>query len=322
MSLEPPSFATDISQPSVFPTWEQDILGELLRDKRSPNTRRTYAKSLKDFFLTMASQEPTPGVIGAFLNLNRFEAIAIVLRYRAGLLEKGLSPATINVRLAAVKSLVNYARKVGKCLYTLEDVEGLRVQTYRDTSGVKPEGFRQITEQINPDSLKGKRDLAILRLLWDNALRRAEVCALNREDYVPTDSQLWIKGKGKLSKDPIRLSRKAMALINDWLQAIGPHPRTSPLFCTLDRATHGHRLSGNALYSIVRGAAETAGIHKIISPHRIRHSAITAALDATNGDTRKVQKLSRHSNLNTLMLYDDNRHQHQGEVTDILSDLV
>ena len=38
-------------------------------------------------------------------------------------------------------------------------------------------------------------------------------------------------------------------------------------------------------------------------PHRIRHSVITAALDATEGNVRKVQKLSRHKNLNTLMVY-------------------
>ena len=72
----------------------------------------------------------------------------------------------------------------------------------------------------------------------------------------------------------------------------------------------------------MRDTAQAAGISKIISPHRIRHSAITAALDATNGDARKVQKLSRHRNLNTLMIYDDNRHQHQAEVTSLLADLV
>lgn len=302
--------------------FDQDILEELLRDRRSPNTRRTYAKGLKDFFVTMTQTEPTPEAIGRFLCLNRFEAISLVLRYRAGLVERGLRPATINVRLSAVKSLVNYARKIGKCDFSLADVEGLRAETYRDTTGVSPDGFKQITAVVNVESLKGKRDLAILRLLWDNALRRAEVCSLNVEDYQPEESRLWIKGKGKLTQEPISLSSKAIGLIDDWLLDIGDRPTDNPLFCTVDRATFGHRLSGNAIYNVVRNTAESAGITKIISPHRIRHSAITAALDATNGDTRKVQKLSRHKNLNTLMIYDDNRHQHQAEVTGILADLV
>lgn len=312
----------NLVSPTTFLGLAPDILNELLQDKRSPNTRRTYAKSLRDFFYCLTQQDATPDTVGQFLQLNRFEALRLVLRYRAILVEKGLAPATINVRLAAIKSLVNYARRVGKCDYSLEDVEGLRVQNYRDTGGIDPASFRRITAQIDQDSPKGKRDLAILRLLWDNALRRAEVCALNLEDYDPGAAKLWIKGKGKLTKEAIRLSDKAVLLIDQWLQAMGRRGKGQPLFCTLDRATFGHRLSGNAIYTIVRSAAETAGLAKILSPHRIRHSAITAALDATQGDTRKVQKLSRHSNLNTLMIYDDNRHHHQAEVTEILSQLV
>ncbi|MFM7192493.1 MAG: hypothetical protein ACKN9E_06955 [Microcystaceae cyanobacterium] len=87
---------------------DSDLLGELLRDKRSPNTRRTYAKGLKDFFVAMTQAEPSPERIAWFLSLGRFEAISLVLRCRAGLLERGLTPATVNVRLAAIKSLVNY----------------------------------------------------------------------------------------------------------------------------------------------------------------------------------------------------------------------
>jgi integrase/recombinase XerC len=311
-----------VNSPAALTPLDQDILEELLRDRRSPNTRRTYAKGLKDFFLIMMGTEPSPERIAWFLSLNRFEAISLVLRYRAGLVEKGLRPATINVRLSAVKSLVNYARKIGKCDYSLEDVEGLRAETYRDTTGVSPDSFKQITAVVNTDSLKGKRDLAIFRLLWDNALRRAEIYSLDLEDYQPGESRLLIKGKGKLTKEAITLSAKAIGLIDHWLVGIGNRSLDKPLFCTVDRATFGHRLSGNAIYNLVRKTAESAGISKIISPHRIRHSAITAALDATNGDTRKVQKLSRHKNLNTLMIYDDNRHQHQAEVTGILADLV
>ena len=75
------------------------------------------------------------------------------------------------------------------------------------------------------------------------------------------------------------------------------------------RVKDGRRLSGN-------------GISKKMSPHRIRHSSITAALDATDGNIRQVQKLSRHANINTLMTYDDNRVNYQEEISQILDDLV
>ena len=58
-----------------------------------------------------------------------------------------------------------------------------------------------------------------------------------------------------------------------------------------------------------------------MSPHRIRHSAITAALDATDGDVRKVQILSRHRNLNTLMIYDDNQGRDQQDLTEMLDSM-
>jgi len=37
---------------------------------------------------------------------------------------------------------------------------------------------------------------------------------------------------------------------------------------------------------------------------------------------RKVQKLSRHANLETLMVYDDNREKAQLEMTELLDDLI
>lgn len=54
-----------------------------------------------------------------------------------------------------------------------------------------------------------------------------------------------------------------------------------PLFVAIDRASYGHRLMGTAIYKLVDLVAKEAGIGKRLSPHRIRHSGITAALEAT-----------------------------------------
>ena len=71
-----------------------------------------------------------------------------------------------------------------------------------------------------------------------------------------------------------------------------------------------------------RKSAHRAGVEKVISPHRIRHSSITTALDKTDGNVRKVQKLSRHAKFETLMRYDDNRSNSQKEITEVLDDLL
>jgi integrase/recombinase XerC len=313
--------------PYAHTEFSPNILTALLTDKRSLNTRRAYEKDLHYFFLAAYGQKPTEAVIAEFLQLGRFEAIAIALQYKSDLIAKGLKEATINRRLSALKSLVNFATKLGKCSWNLDDVQTETVQSYRDTTGIKPDGIRQMLLQIDRSSDKGKRDFAILRLLWDNALRRNEVVSTNIGDFDFEGRSLQILGKGRGSqKSLISLSMGTANAIQDWLS----HDKTNeltkdpkqPLFRALDRGHRGHRLTGGAIYQIIDQLAKDVKISKQMSPHRIRHSAITAALEATNGNVRKVQKLSRHKKLDTLMLYDDNRANMQGEVSSLLVDLI
>jgi integrase/recombinase XerC len=299
-------------------------MADLLKDKRSLNTRRAYERDLREFFQAACHQEPTPALIAEFLSLERFTAIGLVLNWKAGMIDRGLSEATVNRRLAALKSLVRFAQKVGRCDWSLEEVSGERLQTYRDTSGIDAEQFAGLLALCDA-TLKGSRDRAILRLLWDNALRRNEIAGTNIQDL--GDRQLKILGKGRgTQQEAIALSAPASEAVWGWVrnrQAAGLNcAGGSPLFIALDRAHCGHRLTGNAIYNLVRDYADRAGIKKPFSPHRCRHSSITAALEATGGDVRRVQKLSRHKNLQTLLIYDDARQRHQQEISDLLSKLV
>ncbi|MFB6277797.1 MAG: tyrosine-type recombinase/integrase [Halothece sp.] len=302
---------------------KRDILAELLADKRSPNTRHAYEKDLRDFFRTTAGSEPTPALVGAFLQLDRLEAVSTVLQYKAALFERGLKQATVNRRLAAIKSLVSYAYQIGKCDYTLSSIKGEKVQKYRDTTGISSEAFRRVLALPNCETIKGVRDYALLRLLWENALRRGEVSKANIEDFDPQAKVLRIRGKGKGEQaDAVDLSQGMVKALLAWLKQGKRVKRNQPLFWAVDRAHWGHRLSGSAIAQVVQGYCRQAGIEKPMSPHRIRHSSITAALDVTEGNVRKVQKLSRHSNLDTLMVYDDNRTKDQLEISDLLADLI
>lgn len=306
-------------------TVEPNVLAQLIADKRSPNTKRAYAKDLRDFFRHVAGvAEPTAEEVQKFLSLDRFQALSVVLRYKAHLRdERKLAEATVNRRLSAIKSLVRLGNQLGQCTWTLSEVKGDKVVRYRDTTGISKEVYRKLLAIPDRDTLKGKRDYAILRLLWDNALRRGEIEQADIKDLDLEGRSLLILGKGKGSqKEGITLSRPTVEAITDWLQARKELDVTQPLFIALDRASYGHRLSGTSIYKIVNAIAVAAGVTKKLSPHRIRHSGITAALDATNGDVRRVQKLSRHADLNTLMIYDDNRSNVQGELSDLLSELV
>lgn len=320
-----PMLATTSAMPPGFQPLakELDVVQELLCDKRSLNTRTAYEKDLRDFFRYIAGVAPSPEIVQSFLLLSRFEAIALVLRYKASLVDKGLKEATVNRRLAAIKALVNHARKLGLIEWSLADIKSEKVKPYRDTSGITPASFKRMLVATVQDTLKGKRDYALLRLLWDNVPRRGELALTDIKDLDLEGRKLWIIGKGRGSqKEAVSLSGSAIKALQEWLLARKELDINQPLFIALDRASYGHRLTGTAIYKIVQAAGAKADISKTVSPHRIRHSGITAALEATGGDVRRVQKLSRHANLNTLMIYDDNRLNHQAEITDLLADLV
>ncbi|KYC34500.1 integrase [Scytonema hofmannii PCC 7110] len=303
---------------------DPDVLAQLLADKRSPNTRKAYEKDINDFFQTMTGHKATTDSVLEFLHLEEKQAVAVVLKYKAKLMsgegrKAPLAEATINRRLAALKNLVDMGRKLGVCNYSLNNVSGEKVQHYRDTTGIDPKAFETVLQQCDRGSIAGKRNYALLRLLWGNALRRNEVSQLNVGDFDPASKTLRILGKGRgTQSEVIDLGTATTDAIADWLYYRGSTSSTDPLFISLDFANQGHRLTGDGIRKTVVRLCSQAGIKKVVSPHRIRHSAITAALDATDGNVRKVQKLSRHKQVNTLLIYDDNRSKAQQEITDLL----
>lgn len=306
-----------------FTQSEPNVLTQFLIDLRNPSTRKAYEKDLNDFFRQTTGNLATSDSVMEFLHLERSAAVGVVLNYKARLFDKGLAEATVNRRLASIKALCSMGRKLGICQFTLEDVKGETVQGYRDTSGITPEQFCLMLDNCDRTKISGIRDYALLKLLWDNALRRNEVSLLNYGDFDPVNRELKILGKGKGTQtEIIGLSRSTTKAFLDWSSAYKHKKKKAPFFVALDFKHKGHRITGDGIYKLVNRYGKKAGITKRISPHRIRHSSITAALDATNGNVRMVQKLSRHRQIDTLMIYDDNRAKHQAELSEILSGLT
>jgi len=281
-----------------------------------------YRSNINAFILAIGYQT-TPDVLAQFLLLDSHQAFELVSQYHGSLIARKLAPATINQKLAAIKSLVNYASQAGKCHYTLVNIKAEKLTQYRDTKGIPLEQFKLMMGAVDTDTIKGLRDIAILFLLWGNALRRSEIANCDVKDFLPQAGELIITSKGKIGQpETISLGKSAIAAIDKWLVARKDYTSDDPLFCATHKGYWGNRLHTHSIYKLVQKYAKLAGIDKVMSPHRVRHSSITEALNLTNGDVRKVQKLSRHKNINTLMIYDDNRQNLQGEVTGMLDDLI
>jgi site-specific recombinase XerD len=132
----------------------------------SPHSKRNYAKALDDLFAFCASRP-----------LSR----EVLLEWRAGM--EALSPSTINVRLSAVRKMVDEARHAGMLgqeeAATLTDIPNIRQKGTRLGNWLTREQAKELLAVPDRSTLKGKRDYVILALLVGCALRRNELAELD-----------------------------------------------------------------------------------------------------------------------------------------------
>jgi integrase len=165
-------------------------------------------------------------------------AAAPALAYRAGMAARGLSAAAVNRRLAALRSLVKLANRLGMVPWKL-DVKGAKPVAYRDTRGPGRDAYRTLlaVARAQPGA-KGLRDAAIVRLLHDVALRRSELVRLDLEDVDLAAACVMVLGKGRAGKEPVALpASTAAAALAGWIAARGA--AGGPLFGNFDRSARG-----------------------------------------------------------------------------------
>jgi len=284
---------------------------------RSDCTRRAYNQDLDDFRRFLGA-----GIVSeaAHLLLSRGHgnANALALAWRANLQERRLQAATINRRLAALRSLVQLARTLGIVPWTLE-VRNLRAESYRDTRGPGRRGVRLLLDEIERrGDKKSLRDRAALRLLYDLGLRRSEVVGLDVDDLDLDAGTLAVLGKGHTQKTKLTLPAPTREAIREWLEARGTEP--GPLFTNVDRAGKGCRLTGTSLYRTVRRLGEQVGLK--VRPHGLRHTAITEACklaQAKGMGLEEVLDFSRHRDVKVLMVYRDRERNVQGQLATLVA---
>ena len=224
----------------------------------SAQTRRAYENALQDFIRFTGIARPDE-----FRSVTRAHVIA----WRDDLARRPLSSQTIRHRLAALSSLFEYL--CDRNAVTHNPVKGVKrppVESYEGkTPALGDHQARRLLDAPPADSLKGKRDRAMLATLLYHALRRDELCHLTVKDArnerrgVP---HLKVSGKGGKTRY-VPLHPAAAGLIDDYLSESGHGNQASgPLF----RPLHRRRAKGAAqaitpdgLYKIVRGYSSQLG---------------------------------------------------------------
>lgn len=301
---------------------------------RNEHTERAYRADLRDFasfVLDVPRETVSDGDLSEaaarLFSAGHGGANALALDYRSHLVGRKLSAASVNAKLRSLRSLVKRANVLGAVPWKLE-VDGLEAAPYRDTRGPGPEAVRTMLAALEArGDAKGVRDYALVRLAYDLGLRRVELARLDRSDVEAAEgvpSAIWILGKKRTAKERLSLPRPTSEALRRWLGVRGDAPargdRPDALFVTLDAASKGSALSPWSVWSAVRSAGALVGIR--VWTHGLRHSAITAALDATGGNLRTVAKFSRHRDLRVLEVYDDARRDMAGEVAALVAGKV
>lgn len=291
---------------------------------RSANTVTAYRRDHEDFraFVTRLPGfapfgDTAERAVRLLLAIEHGKANAVALGYRADMIRRGLQPATVNRRLAALRSVVKLGNTLGLVAWALE-VENVDSAVYRDTRGPGRDGVKAMIAQAKARTdAKGLRDTAIVRLLHDLALRRGEAVSLDLEHYDGRRGTIAVLGKGRTQRELLSLPAATRTAVEAWIAVRGRQP--GPLFHRLDLAGRGTgRLTGAAVYQIVQALGAGVGIET--RPHGLRHSAITAALDASNGNIRAVQRFSRHRDVRVLQTYDDNRSDLAGQMAALIAE--
>jgi integrase/recombinase XerC len=97
----------------------------------------------------MAPDRSPSTFLQEFLDSTKQQATHLVLEWRQHLLDEGKASATINLRISALKSLVEYAGKQNACSFSLSEIKSLKSQRYKDNQGVSVEDYRSILDLVD-----------------------------------------------------------------------------------------------------------------------------------------------------------------------------
>src|SRR5579884_3579540 len=289
---------------------------------KNPSTKRAYQNAIRDFIRFTGIGQPEE-----FRTVTRAHVIAWRDDLERRLIgrsynRKNPEGATIRHRLAALSSLFEYLCE--KNAVSHNPVKGVKRPKGDSGEGKTPAiGDHQARELLaapGTETIKEKRDRAILSTLLYHALRREELCKLKVKDFrhsrrgVP---HLVVAGKGEKTRY-LPLHPGTNELIHDYLEAAGhgadengplfrpihnnrsveEHDRTRRLDCERRLA---RALTPDGVYRLVRAYSAQLGFK--IGAHALRATAATNALDH-QADIAKVQEWLGHANIAATRIYD------------------
>ncbi len=267
----------------------------LLAGMSAPNSRRAYARALTDF-VEWYVQEPR----GPFSKL-------VVEEYRTYLSTLQLAPSTINVRLSAIRKLASQAAEAGllsaELASGIQRLKGARKLGVRAGNWLTKEQASQLIHAPDPETLKGKRDRALLTLLIGCGLRRSELAGLSFINIQQREGR-WVLpdlvGKGGRLRT-VPLPAWVKCAVDEWSAAAGL--TEGNVFRSINKTgtVWGQGITAKVIWWVVLRYAQQVGIPKL-APHDLRRTCAKLCR-AAGGDLEQIQLLLGHASIQTTEQY-------------------
>jgi integrase len=290
LALTPSAVESQLNGNATF----QELREMVLNSVASEHSKRNYAKALDELY-ALCEERKQP--------LSR----ALLMEYRAAMLEKGLSASTVNVRLSAIRKLIGEAQRNGiigaEEAANLAGVPNLSQKGTRLGNWLTRDQAKKLLTVPDRSKIKGKRDYVILALLLGCALRRQELASLD-VDRIQMREGRWVlpdlRGKGGRVRTvaiPIWVKHG----IDAWMveakiedgRLLRPLSKSGKLI--------GEELGDWAVWSVVEQSAKEIGIEHF-GAHDLRRTC--AKLCRKNGgDLEQIKFLLGHSSIQTTERY-------------------
>ncbi len=278
------------------PATDLDRLKRLVLSRLTSNhSRRAYAQALNEFLGWYEAERP-----GAFSKL-------VVQEYRTRLEGRGLAPSTINIHLTAIRRLATEAAEAGwlasDVAAGIAGIRGARKLGERTGQWLGREQTRALLDAPDPQTLKGKRDRAVLALLAGCGLRRSEIAGLNVSQIQQREAR-WVladlTGKGRRIRTvPVPAWTKVR--LDEWTTAA--RIAEGRLIRAINKSgrLHGAGVTEKVIWWIVRDYAGTTGVPQL-APHDLRRTCAKLCR-ASGGELEQIQLLLGHASIQTTEKY-------------------
>lgn len=223
----------------------------------------------------------------------------MIERYLAYLFDNDRKKSSQARILSGIKSFYNYLLLNDKIESSpTEFVEAPKVGRHLPDV-LTVEEIDLIISSIDPSKPKGRRDRAMLELLYSCGLRVTELITLRICDLFFGEGYIRVVGKGNKQRlVPINATarERIMIYLDDRRERY--HGNEDTLFLN----NRGGKLTRIMIFTIIREAAKRTGIQKQVSPHTFRHSFATHLL-AGGANIRQIQEMLGHESISTTEIY-------------------